>query len=171
MAKVTFLRPRQKEQKKKSATEAKAKLELLNRRAFDTTDDIEDIMMVKQEGQKELVEMEAIDAPHERELFRRGMGFDTIASRGYSISDSNVRHYYRLKMKLRRLLEEDPFMQEDFTKRIHLFYVNAKNNLQQRTVRKEQTNVEVVDQEPVIKYIPVPQWGRVAETDMEKKDE
>lgn len=169
MKKITFLRARPKEPGKRTATESKAKLELLARRAFDPRDDIEDIMGVKRG--KEIEEVEASDTLHEKELFRRGLGFQQIASRGYSISPKNVIGYYELKLQFRELLEEDPDMEDDFTKEVYSLYVNAKNNLLQRTITIPQTNVEVVDQEPVVKYIPMPSWFKGTEVDMEKKEE
>ena len=170
------LRP-QPRQKQKSSTEAKAKMETLFKRVFEDSDDVEDKMHVQELNEQgrpkgEAIDIEAADAQYERTLFRKGLGFGQIGSRGYSISAGNVKAYYDIKMQLRQLQEDDPLMEDDFTKEVNSLLANLKNNLLQRTILKEQTNVEVVDTEPIVKTIFVPQWGKVQETDMEKaKDE
>lgn len=168
-SKITFLRARPKKPEKKTSTEAKAKLELLTEVRLNSKTEIEDIMGVKTGS--EIEEMEAMDSLHEKDLFRRGLGFEQIAERGYAITAENVKHYYRLKILYHRLLERDPNHEKALTRKAYSRFLNAKNNLLQRTMTKKQTNVEVVDQEPIVKYIPVPQYGVAPTTDMEKKDE
>lgn len=168
MAKIAFLRPSPRKQEKKSSTENKAKLELLTEVRLTTRGEIEDIMGVKR-GKGDVEEFEASDSMHEKDLFRRGLGFQQIANRGYAISPKNVQAYYELKLAFRERLEQDPDMERPLTREIYSLFLNAKNNLLQRTITEKQTNVEVVDTDPVIKYIPVPTWGSTSITDMEKK--
>ena len=168
------LQPRRKQKDKRSSTEAKAKLELLTKRVWDDADEIEDMIQVEQKEKgkaSQTISFEAPDSIYETNLFRKGLGFQQIASRGYAIRPRNVQGYYDLKMQLRTLIEEDPAMKDDLTREVFSLYVNANNNLLQRTITTPQTNVEVVDHEPVVKYITLPPWFKGQETDMGKKED
>ena len=162
------LKTRMKKPDNKSSTQAKAKMETLFKRIYSDTDDIEDVIAIDH-GKQGVEEIEAPDSVYERSLFRKGLGFEQVASRGYSISAKNIKAYYKLRMLERHLVEQDPDMKHPLTQRVHSRFVIASNNLLQRTITKEQTNVEVVDVEPMVKVITVPSWGRIADTDMEKE--
>lgn len=145
-------------------TKAKAKLELLDKRLFGPREetDIEDIMVVerKEEGKPaEEQEFEAPDTAIMREVNRRTLGLGAIGGR-YGITAKNAQAYHRLRLKYRAALERDPDRREKFTQQAHVLFNDTADNFKERGVDPEQVKVEVVEQEPLVKYIPVPTWGK-----------
>lgn len=144
-------------------------MELLTGVRLSSRGEIEDNFRVKTGAGIE--EFEAADNLHEKDLFRRTLGFQQVASRGYAITPRNIQAYYELKLAFRERLEQDPNMERPLTREIYSLYLNAKNGLLQRSITIPQTNVEIADQEPVVKYIPVPTYSQTPITDLEKKDD
>jgi len=154
---------------RKTSTEAKAKMETLFKRVYSATSEVEDVIGVQRGKGQPPEEMEVPASMYERELFQAGLGFEQIASRGYAITPKNVQAFYKLEMLDTLLVTQDPDMLHPLTRRVHLRFITAARNLKQRTISKDQTNVEVVDIEPMVKVVTVPSWGRIADTDMEKE--
>lgn len=141
---------------------AKSKLEVLEKRLFDpkAKDDVEDIMVVERGTGSSRTE-EAFEAPDTatiRDVNRRTLGHGALGGRD-AISPRNNRAYHRLRLKYRMALERDPDRQEKYTRYAHVLFNDTGDNFKERSVLPKQIDVEVVEQEPLVKYIPVPQWA------------
>src|SRR3990167_7391718 len=153
---------------------AKAKLELIDKRLFapKEKDDVEDVMVVERKEQgkpSEEQEFEAPDTAVMREVNRRTLGLGAIGGR-YRISAKNAQAYHRLRLKYRAALERDPDRLEKFTQQAHILFNDTADNFKERSVYPDKMKVEVVEQEPLVKYIPVPTWGKPDKWDDKKID-
>ncbi len=154
-------------------TKAKAKLELLDRRLFapKEKDDVVDVMAVErgEEGKpSEEEEFEAPDTAMVREINRKTLGLGAVGGRGYGISAKNAQSFHRMRLKYRMALERDPDRTEKFTRLAHTLFNDTGDSFKERGVYPEQIKVEVVEQEPLVKYIPVPTWGKSDKWDDKK---
>jgi len=152
--------------------QAKAKMEMAHERLFKPKqpDDVEDVMVVETKEAGKPVTEEEFEAPDTaimREVNRRTLGLGTIGGR-YAISAKNAQAYHRLRLKYRAALERDPNRLEKFTQQVHVLFNDTADNFKERSVYPEQMKVEVVEQEPLVKYIPVPTWGKSDKWDDKK---
>jgi len=155
--------------------QAKAKLELIDKRLFapKEKDDVEDIMVVERKEQgkpSEEQEFEAPDTAIMREVNRRTLGHGAIGGRkgAYPITARNSQAFHRLRLKYRAALERDPDRLEKFTQQAHVLFNDTADSFKERGVDPDQIKVEVVEQEPLVKYIPVPTWGKSDKWDDKK---
>ncbi len=165
--------PKKKEIGVGQGVQAKAKMEMAHERLFKPKqpDDVEDIMVVeRKEGPGKPAEEQEFEAPDTaimREVNRRTLGLGAIGGR-YAISAKNSQAYHRLRLKYRAALERDPDRQEKFTQQAHVLFNDTADNFKERSVYPDQIKVEVVEQEPLVKYIPVPTWGKSDKWDDKK---
>ena len=151
---------------------AKAKMEVLDKRLFAPKDknDVEDVMVVERKEPGKPAEEQEYEAPDTaiiREVNRRTLGLGAIGGR-YAISAKNAQAYHRLRLKYRAALELDPDRLEKFTQQAHVLFNDTADSFKERGVSPDQIKVEVVEQEPLVKYIPVPTWGKSDKWDDKK---